>query len=261
MKRRRGVIGRRRPPTASMRRSLETTSPASRRRRRGRCAAWRHPGEAARPPPTDLERTEDAEVERAARGERTTRVSPLTATRALSARERPPPDFAPCTRNGRRSDEASLGSRSLQRSPQLCQLAGCGGGTDEDAAAGSATASTTYELTEEYLVENGISAEQARERIRRARGDPPRRRRFIDRWRTATVRTGSCWGTYSEGTGSASLSVSSGLRRRLGDEVRGRGRRRDLVEHRGAPADDPEEDQKITEVFNSVPWTRVGDAS
>ena len=78
-------------------------------------------------------------------------------------------------------------------------LAGCGGGSEE-ASEPLQEGLYEYELTEEYLVENGISTQQA-ENESGAHEATLAAGEFVDRWRTAEGRTGSCSGTYDEGDG------------------------------------------------------------
>jgi hypothetical protein len=74
--------------------------------------------------------------------------------------------------------------------------AGCGSSSDEDSAALRAGI-YEYELTEEYLLENGIPSAQAANEsgMHQTMLDGGE---FVDRWRTEEGRTGSCRGTYEE---------------------------------------------------------------
>ena len=138
--------------------------------------------------------------------------------------------------------------------------AGCGGSSDE---ASSTLQAGIYSTSSprSTCVENGISAEQAAERVGEAPGDPPRRRRVHDSWTTANGSTGSCSGTYEEGDESrVTFKWSTGC---FGDWAMTYTVDGDTVtwsDHEALPPAS-DEDQKVTEVFNSVPWTRVGDAS
>ena len=138
--------------------------------------------------------------------------------------------------------------------------AGCGGSSDD--ASGTLRAGIyTYELTEDYLVENGISAEQAANESGKHQAILREDGAFTDSWTTASGSSGSCSGTYDEGDANrVTFKWSTGC---FGDwemtyEVDGVTVRWSDQEAL-PPASD--EDQKVTEVFNGVPWTRVGDAS
>jgi hypothetical protein len=138
--------------------------------------------------------------------------------------------------------------------------AGCGGGSDE--ASETLRAGTyTYDLTEEYLVENGISAEQAAHESGKHQALLREDGRFTDSWTTANGTSGSCSGTYEEGDGNrVTFKWSAGC---FGDWAMTYAVEGDTVtwsEHEALPPASAE-DQKVTEVFNSVPWTRVGDAA
>jgi len=139
--------------------------------------------------------------------------------------------------------------------------AGCGGSSDE-ASSTLQAGIYTYELTEEYLVENGISTEQAANESGKHQAILRDDGAFTDSWTTANGGSGSCSGTYEEGDGSrVTFKWTTGC---FGDwemtyEVDG-----DQVtwsDQTALPPYDTDDDQKINEVFNSVPWTRVGDAS
>ena len=138
-------------------------------------------------------------------------------------------------------------------------LAGCGGGSEE-ASEPLREGVYEYELTEEYLVENEISTQQA-ENESGAHEATLAGGEFTDRWRTAEGRTGSCSGTYEEGDAQrVTFKWEVGC---FGDwemsyTVDGNQVTWSDIEALSPHASD--EDQKVTEVFNSVPWTRVGDA-
>ena len=138
--------------------------------------------------------------------------------------------------------------------------AGCGGGSDD--ASGSLQAGIyTYELTEQYLVENGISAEHAANESGKHQAILRDDGAFTDSWTTTNGGTGSCSGTYEEGDGSrVTFKWSTGC---FGDWEMTYAVDGDTVtwsDHDALPPAS-DEDQKVTKVFNSVPWTRVGDAS
>ena len=135
-------------------------------------------------------------------------------------------------------------------------LAGCGGSDD-----GSATLRDgvyEFQLTEDYLLANGIPPEQAANEsgIHETTLDAGS---FVDSWRTETGATGSCRGTYDTEGSRVTFRWSKGC---FGDwameyEVVG-----DVVtwsDFEALPPYDGEQEQRITEVFNGVPWTRTGD--
>ena len=115
-----------------------------------------------------------------------------------------------------------------------------------------------FELTEEYLVENGISVEQARNEsgaheLTLDRGS------FVDRWRTERGTYGSCWGAYSEDGTRVTFRFTGGC---TGDWAMTYAVDGDVVTWSDfkplGPNVGPDE-RKVTEVFNGVPWTRTGD--
>ncbi|HET8968782.1 MAG TPA: hypothetical protein VFN06_05095 [Gaiellaceae bacterium] len=139
--------------------------------------------------------------------------------------------------------------------------AGCGGSSD-DASSSLQAGIYTYELTEQYLVDNGISAEQAANESGKHQAILRDDGAFTDSWTTATGSTGSCSGTYEEGDDSrVTFKWSTGC---FGDWEMSYAVDGDVVtwsDQEALPPYDSAEDQKVNEVFNSVPWTRVGDAS
>jgi hypothetical protein len=137
---------------------------------------------------------------------------------------------------------------------------GCGGGSD--AGSGGLQAGIyTYELTEQYLVDHGISAEQAANESGRHQTILREDGAFTDSWTTENGSTGSCSGTYEEGDGNrVTFRWSTGC---FGDwemTYSVDGATVTWSDHEALPPAS-DEDQKVTEVFNSVPWTRVGDVS
>lgn len=137
---------------------------------------------------------------------------------------------------------------------------GCGGGSD----GGSSTLQAgtyEYELTERYLVDHGISAEQAANEAGRHQTILREDGAFTDSWTTGNGSTGSCSGTYEEGDANrVTFTWSAGC---FGDWAMTYSVDGDTVtwsDHEALPPAS-DEDQNVTEVFNSVPWTRVGDAS
>jgi hypothetical protein len=136
---------------------------------------------------------------------------------------------------------------------------GCGGGSDETTEP-LQDGVYTYELTEDYLLENGIATEQAANEsgsheVTLDGGE------FVDRWKTAAGSTGSCRGTYETDGNRVTFRWTSGC---FGDWAMSYAVEGDTVswsDQEALPPYDSEEDQKVSEVFNSVPWTRVGDVS
>jgi hypothetical protein len=137
--------------------------------------------------------------------------------------------------------------------------AGCGGGSDEPSQPLQAGV-YEYELTQQYLLDNGISELQAESESGKHTATLSSDGAFVDSWRTAENRTGSCRGTYEEGDGRlVTFKWSSGC---FGDwemrySVAGDTVTWDDVEV--LPPYDDDEEQRVAEAFNSVPWTRVGD--
>ena len=136
-------------------------------------------------------------------------------------------------------------------------LAGCGGGSDADADS-LRDGVYAFELTEQYLLENGIAAEQARNESG-AHELTLDGGRFIDRWRTERGSAGSCWGTYSAAGTRVTFQFRGGC---IGDWAMTYSLEGDVVTWSDIEALDPgagPKEQEITEVFNGVPWTRTGD--
>lgn len=79
-------------------------------------------------------------------------------------------------------------------------------------------------------------------------------------WKTAENRTGSCQGTYDEGNSRrVTFEWTSGC---FGDWEMTYAVDGDTVtwsDQEALPPYDSDADQNVNEVFNSVPWTRVGD--
>ncbi|HET6684282.1 MAG TPA: hypothetical protein VFG75_11355, partial [Gaiella sp.] len=72
--------------------------------------------------------------------------------------------------------------------------AGCGGGSGQ-----LQSGTYEYELTKQYLVENGIERAQAERESGRHTTMLGDGGAFSDSWRTAEGETGACYGTYKEG--------------------------------------------------------------
>jgi len=136
--------------------------------------------------------------------------------------------------------------------------AGCGGGSG--GGSGQLQPGTyEYELTKQYLIENGIEQPQAEGESGRHTTMLGDGGAFSDSWRTAEGETGACYGTYKEGDSRrVTFRWSSGC---VGDWSMTYRIDGDTVTWSEIEALPPasEEDQKINEVFNSVPWKRVGE--
>ena len=136
-------------------------------------------------------------------------------------------------------------------------LAGCGGDS-EPAGAVIREGVYEYELTQDYLVEHGVPAEQAASEsgVHTATLDGGS---FTDRWETVKGERGSCSGTYELDGDRVTFRWKSGC---FGDWAMSYGVDGDRVtwsNHEALPPYNGEEEQNLTEVFNGVPWTRVGD--
>jgi len=135
--------------------------------------------------------------------------------------------------------------------------AGCGGGSDE-ATEPLRDGVYEFELSEDYLLENEIPSSQAENEsgVHRVTLDDGS---FVDRWRTAEGRTGVCSGTYEEVGNRVTFRWESGC---FGDWEMRYSVEGDVVtwsDFEALPPHDGNEEQKVTEVFNGVPWTRTGD--
>ena len=143
----------------------------------------------------------------------------------------------------------------------IAALAGCGGSDDSSSSEPLQSGVYEYELTEQYLLENGISEFQAQEESGAHEATLGDDGSFVDSWKTADSKTGSCRGTYEEGDSNrVTFRWTSGC---FGDWEMTYSVEGEVVtwsDQESLPPNDTEEDQKVTEVFNSVPWTRVGDA-
>lgn len=134
-------------------------------------------------------------------------------------------------------------------------VAGCGGDSDANQLQDGVY---EFELTREYLVDNGISAGQAQaesgvHELTLDRGS------FIDRWRTEEGRHGSCSGTYAADGNRVTFRWTEGC---TGDWAMSYELEDDVVTWSDFEPLDPNagaEEQNLTAVFNGVPWRRVGD--
>ena len=209
-------------------------------------------------PRPDLERAEDAEVETCRQMPTVPRVSALRQGSVSEVRGRPPTLLCAHT-NGRRDEmRPTRIAAAAALVAALVALAGCGGDGD-DGAAGLRAGVYEFELSESYLVEHGISAAQARAEsgVHEMTIDSGR---FIDRWRTDDGTYGSCWGTYAVEGIRVVFRFAGGC---VGDWAMSYAIDGDNVTWSEIEALDPAagpDEQKITEVFNGVPWTRTGDA-
>ena len=135
-------------------------------------------------------------------------------------------------------------------------LAACGdsGGSEDTLRDGV----YEFELTESYLREHGVPAQQARNEsgvheLTLDRGS------FVDRWRAADGAAGLCWGVYAAEGNRVAFHWTGGC---TGDWAMSYSLDGDRVTWSDVEALDPRagtEEQKVTEVFNGVPWTRTGD--
>ncbi len=136
--------------------------------------------------------------------------------------------------------------------------AGCAGGSN--VGSGKLQPGTyEYELTKEHLTETSNGRPRAELESEKHTATIGIGGGFSDTWTTSEGATGECYGTYKEdGSRRVTFRWSTGC---FGDwsmiySVEG-----DTVRWSDVEALPPaaEADQKITEIFNSVPWTRVGD--
>ena len=144
----------------------------------------------------------------------------------------------------------------------VAALAGCGGSDDSSSTEPLRAGVYEYELTEQYLLDNGISEFQAEQESGAHEATLGEDGSFVDSWKTADGKTGSCRGTYEEGD--ANRVAFTWMTGCFGDWEMTYSVEADVVtwsDQESLPPYDTDEDQKVNEVFNSVPWTRVGDAS
>ncbi len=143
----------------------------------------------------------------------------------------------------------------------IAALAGCGGSSDSSSSKPLQAGVYTYELTKQYLLDNGISQDQAEGESGAHETTLGEDGSFIDSWKTADGKTGSCSGTYEEGDANrVAFKWTSGC---FGDWEMTYSVDGDTVtwgDVESLPPNDSAEDQRTNEVFNSVPWTRTGDA-
>ncbi len=113
--------------------------------------------------------------------------------------------------------------------------AGCGGGSDEAVDPEAIEGTWTYELTRQYMLDNGISEQQAKNESGRHTA-VLRDGNFSDSWRTAEGVTGSCSGKYVVEGSTVTFYWKRRVLRRLEDEPDPGGRPADLEQHRGVGA-------------------------
>ena len=94
-------------------------------------------------------------------------------------------------------------------------LAGCGGSDAEPVDAAALEGTWQYELTYDYLVENGIGTAQA-EAESGSHTATLESGAFKDRWKTAEGRVGSCSGNYTVDGADGRLQVDGGVLRATG---------------------------------------------
>lgn len=134
--------------------------------------------------------------------------------------------------------------------------AGCGGDSKDAVDPDAIEGTWRYELTREYLLENGVSEQQATNESGQHTA-VLRDGRFSDRWRTSLGKTGMCSGKYIVEGSSVSFYWQRGC---VGDWKMSPSLEGDTLNWGDVETLDPnatEEDKKINEVFNGVPWTRA----
>jgi hypothetical protein len=138
----------------------------------------------------------------------------------------------------------------------ILAMSGCGGGSDSGSLQEGVYES---ELTEQYLLNNGISEEQAANESG-VHTTTFQNNGFTDKWSSSNGTEGFCSGTYKEDGSRVTFSWISGCFGDWemtytidGDEVT-------WSDIETLPPHNSEEDQNAAEVFNGVPWTRTGDA-
>jgi hypothetical protein len=140
-------------------------------------------------------------------------------------------------------------------------FAGCGGSDESSEPATPLREGVyEYELSEQYLLDNEISTQQAamesgRHEVALEGGD------FVDRWRTTEGTTGACRGTYEADGNRFTFRWTEGC---FGDWAMSYAVEGDQVvwsDHEALEPYDSDEDQNVTEVFNGVPWKWLRTAS
>jgi hypothetical protein len=141
-------------------------------------------------------------------------------------------------------------------------LAGCGGASETSSPEPLRAGVYEYELTKQYLLDNDIGEYQAEAESGAHEATLGRDGSFVDAWKPADGLANSCRGTYEEGDGNrVTFKWTYGC---FGDWQMTYAVDGDVVtwsDQEAMPPYDDDEERKVVEVFNSVPWTRVGDAS
>lgn len=141
-------------------------------------------------------------------------------------------------------------------------LTGCGGSTESTSSEPLRPGVYQFELGRQYLLDNGISEDQAEHESGVHQETLGEDGSFVDSWETAEGLTGSCSGTYEEGDSNrVTFRWTSGC---YGDWEMTYSIDGDTVnwsDPESLPPNDSEEDQKVNEVFNSVPWVYTGQGS
>lgn len=137
--------------------------------------------------------------------------------------------------------------------------AGCGGGSDGGSEPGTLRDGVyEFELAEEYMLDNGLPADQA-ENENGVHETTLDNGSFTDRWHANNGTTGSCTGTYKADGNRVTFKWTTGC---VGDWEMTYAVEGDTVSWQAIetlPPHNSDDDQKAAEVFNSIPWVRVGD--
>jgi hypothetical protein len=136
-------------------------------------------------------------------------------------------------------------------------LVACSGGAGANDA-GLRDGVYRFELSRQYLIENGIPADQARSEsglheVTIDRGS------FIDRWRAEDGTTRSCWGTYTQDGARVAFRWAGGC---TGDWAMSYAVDGNVLTWSDFEPLDPDagpDESRVIQVFNAVPWTRVGE--
>ena len=139
-------------------------------------------------------------------------------------------------------------------------VAGCGGSSDT-ASEPLQTGVYEYDLSEQYLIDNGIPAERAANESGHQEVTFWEDGTFLARWRTDNNETGSCRGTYEEGDHRlVTFKWTSGCWGDWEMKYTVEGNSVSWTDWKALPPYDSADDQNGTETYNKLPWTRVGDA-
>lgn len=144
----------------------------------------------------------------------------------------------------------------------VASLAGCGGADESGSPEPLRPGVYEYELTKQYLLDSGIGEAQAEQESGTHEATLGADGTFVDRWKTVDGLVGSCRGTYEEDDGNrVTFKWTYGC---FGDWEMTYSAEGDTVtwdDFEVLPPYDDEEELKVAETFNSVPWKRVGDVS